>query len=122
MMIFLAIMSILIALMALGDDSNGGLVIALVFFVIAIFALTRDETNDLRADLRRAGFELVDSDGAGLSARNKIGVTVKANGKLYACSAEDIDGTWKIVDKKTCVAKWFKPEPESISPEDLENP
>lgn len=48
--------------------------------------------------------------------------SLKANGKLYACSAEDIDGTWKIVDKKTCVAKWFKPEPESISPEDLENP
>lgn len=118
----LAIMCILIALMALGDDSSGGLVLALVFMVIAVVALMRNETNDLRADLRKAGFELVDSDSGGLSARNKIGVTVKANHKLYVCSAEDIDGTWKIIDKKTCVAKWFKPEPESISPEDLENP
>ena len=121
MMIFLAIMSILIALMALGDDSNGGLVIALVFFLIAVFALSSDETNELRADLRKAGFELVDSDGAGLSARNKIGVTVKANGKLYACSAEDIDGTWKIVDEKTCAEKAAPKEPAGITAEDLNN-
>lgn len=47
--------------------------------------------------------------------------SLKANGKLYACSAEDIDGTWKIVDEKTCAEKAAPKEPAGITAEDLNN-
>jgi len=114
--IVLTIVFVLLALMCIGDDSGGGLLFGVLFLGAAVFCIMRYEHNDMKADLRKAGFELIDSDTAGLSSRNKANVTVEANGNTYRCSAEDIDGTWKIVDKDSC-----KEQPVVHEPKDLEN-